>query len=278
MTRTTKREWVYAHRAGLDLTAIAYLPDEPSGSALLLDIHGGAWSSGDKYAGRHYCEGIALSGTPVVAIDFRQGPDFQHPAAVEDIQLAIAHLRAEPPVPFSQLGLSGSSSGGHLALCAAINPTSQDEGVDFVIALWPVSNPLARYQYLVARLHEDPTTFRRFTPDRLKAGHEGYFGNTAQMSATAIQNQLTSGQYRNLPPLLLVQPELDQNVPVMMSQTLQGAWELAGGHVDYRLFPEVGHGFAQAEGPQTEGCIEEMTAFIQRQTPVPANTQSSDRA
>ena len=110
MIRT--QEWVYARRAGMDLTAVAYLPDNPSSSTLLLDIHGGAWSSGDKHAGRHYCDAIAASGTPVVAIDFRQGPDFQHPAAVEDIQLAVSHLRAEPPTPFGILGLSGSSSGG----------------------------------------------------------------------------------------------------------------------------------------------------------------------
>ena len=264
MIRT--HEWVYGRRAGMDLTAVAYLPDNPSSSTLLLDIHGGAWSSGDKHAGRHYCDAIAASGTPVVAIDFRQGPDFQHPAAVEDIQLAVSHLRAEPPTPFSILGLSGSSSGGHLALSAAINPTSPEQTIDFVIALWPVSNPLARYQYLVSRLNEDPSTFKRFTPDRLKAGHEGYFGEPAQMAAAAIQNQLTAGHYRHLPPLLLVQPELDQNVPIMMSQTLQGAWEIAGGDVDYRLYPDVGHGFAQADGPQTQICIADMISFIQRHT------------
>lgn len=263
--KVTKREWVYARREGIDLMAIAYLPEQP-GLALLLDIHGGAWSSGDRHSGRYYCEAIAATGIPVVAIDFRQGPDFQHPAAVEDIQAAIAHLRSEPPVPFTSLGLSGSSSGGHLALCAAINPTSSSHQIDFVIALWPVSNPVARYQYLVSRLHEDPTTFKRFTPDRLKAGHEGYFGNPAQMSTAAIQNMLVSGQFRHLPQLLLVQPELDQNVPVMMSQTLQGAWELAGGQVEYHLYPDVGHGFAQADGPRTGQCIDDMVAFIRRVT------------
>ena len=248
MIRT--HEWVYAQRAGMDLTAVAYLPDNPSSSTLLLDIHGGAWSSGDKHAGRHYCDAIAASGTPVVAIDFRQ-------ARIFSIQL---------PLRTSSWQSHTCARSHRLPLVFSVYPGVPAEGIG---AQWPSiqhhrNRPsilslhsglyltLARYQYLVSRLHEDPSTFKRFTPDRLKAGHEGYFGEPAQMAAAAIQNQLTAGQYRDLPPLLLVQPELDQNVPIMMSQTLQGAWEIAGGDVDYRLYPDVGHGFAQADGPQTQ--------------------------
>jgi acetyl esterase len=215
---------------------------------------------------------LAGSGICVVAIDFRQGPDFKHPTSVIDI-LAAARwcvTSSDPGVTPASLGLLGSSSGGHLAMYAALDPDAIDReasgAIDYVIALWPVSNPLARYQYATARLHEDPETFVRFAPDRLKAGHEAYFTDQRQMCDAAIQDILVSGRHTRLPPVFVVQPELDQNVPVMMSQTLAGAWELAGGNVTYKLYEGVAHGFAHAEGPQTGACIEDMMAYIEEHT------------
>jgi dipeptidyl aminopeptidase/acylaminoacyl peptidase len=67
-----------------------------------------------------------------------------------------------------------------------------------------------------------------------------------------------------LPPVLVVQPERDQNVPVFMSQTLVGAYQMAGGDVTYRLFPGMHHGFGQADIPEADDCADAMVSFIQR--------------
>lgn len=72
------------------------------------------------------------------------------------------------------------------------------------------------------------------------------------------------GDFQQLPPVLLVQPELDQNVPLFMSQTLAGAYALAGGSLSLSLYRAVGHGFAHRPGPATDACIAEMLAFIRR--------------
>ncbi len=262
---------IYLCRGELDLSARVYVPEVANDSKIpvVIDVHGGAWSSLDRTSGRHYDRALAEAGICVVAVDFRQGPDFKHPAAVEDIAAAIRWIKttADLGVDRAGIGLVGSSSGGHLALCTALNPgndANDGTAVDYVIALWPVSDPVARYQYVTARSHEDPATLKRFAPDRLKAGHEAYFEDTQQMSDAAIQNILTARKFTHLPPIFIVQPELDQNVPVMMSRTLQGAWELAGGKAEYKLYEGVGHGFAHAETPKTAECIADMVGFIRR--------------
>ncbi len=268
----TEIEFVYTRHGELELKAVLYTHPSAAGRSpvLLIDVHGGAWSSGHRKSGKYYDSALAATGIDVLAIDFRHGPDFKHPAAVEDIRAAIKWARVQFDTKDTTIGLVGSSSGGHLALCAALNPDdegSQDSSaaVDFVIALWPVSNPIARYQYATARLGETESQLNGFTPDRLVTGHNAYFVNEQQMSDAAIQNILMSGRHTHLPAVMVVQPELDQNVPVMMSQTLVGALRLAGGDVSYHLYPGVGHGFAHVPGEQTDCCIADMINYIQRQ-------------
>ncbi len=265
----TEADHVYVSRDGSDLLALVYRPDiaDTRPVSLVIDVHGGAWSSGHRKSGRHYDRKLAAAGICVVSIDFRQGPDHKHPAAAEDILAAIEWC-LELDIPRSSLGLIGSSSGGHLATYTAIGAndltpnTDVLEEVDYVIALWPVSNPIARYQYVKARMNEEPVPGVRFHPKQLFAGHEAYFTSPAQMTEAAIQDILLHGRFVHLPSLFIVQPELDQNVPVMMSQTFKGAWELAGGDVLYRLYEGVGHAFAHLESEQSDRCIEDMIRFI----------------
>lgn len=281
----TEQDMDFAQVEGITLQGVLYRPSVPAGTDLpvLIDIHGGAWSSLHRKAGRHYCRALASRGLCVFAIDFRQGPDFKHPAASSDIAAAVRFIRTTDALQLkpSSVSLIGSSSGGHLALLVALNPDIQDHHqtpintgsgfqlaptisarVDRVIGLWPVSNPIARYQYVLARLHEDPESWINFAPNRLAEGHRAYFGDTRTMQAASIQQLLATEAFSELPPLLIVQPALDQNVPIFMSQTLLGGYEAAGGIARYREYAGVEHGFAHAEGPQTDTCINDILAFI----------------
>ena len=275
-----EQDLIYGHAGELALEATLYLPEsriEPG--PVVIEVHGGAWSSGNRKAGKHYIRELAKAGIVVLSIDFRQGPDFKHPSASADVACAVRYVRVQAEnwgVGISSLGLIGSSSGGHLAMLASLKPevaehcTSIPVGVDgnptaavdWVIALWPVSNPLARYQYVLARLPEAEQTRPIFQPDRLEQAHRGYYASLEDMEQASIQRILAAGEQQCLPNLFIVQPELDQNVPVFMSQTLKGAWEHAGGSVQYKLYEGVGHAFAHREGPQTAACIEDMKHYI----------------
>ena len=63
---------------------------------VVLDVHGGAWCDHDRRAGSHYDAALAAAGFSVVAIDFRCGPEHQHPDASTDVSAAAhwARLRA----------------------------------------------------------------------------------------------------------------------------------------------------------------------------------------
>ena len=222
---------------------------------------------------RNYDRKLAAESFCVLAIDFRQGPDHQHPAASADICAAIRFAKQTDMLGFNpaRVGLIGSSSGGHLALLAGIKPNigehqgtlintrngfinadNENAAVEFVVALWPVSNPIARYQYARAREQDDPSTWGpNFTPSRLAQGHLAYFSNQEAMSEASIQRILAAREFQSLPRTLIVQPALDLNVPVFMSQTLVGALLDAGCEVTYKLYQDVAHGFAHVESEQT---------------------------
>lgn len=278
-------ELVYGRARHLELMAVFYRTDGATkDTPFVIDIHGGAWSRGHRNTGQNYDRLLAENGVCVLAIDFRQGPDHQHPAASADICGAIRFVKQTDMLGFNpaRLGLVGSSSGGHLALLAGLKPnTSEHKGteikmnagfhhadehsaaVDFVIALWPVSNPIARYQYVKLREQDDASTWGpNFAPDRLVMGHQAYYRSEAEMSEASIQRILAAKEYQNLPDIFIVQAEFDLNVPVFLSQTLAGALKNAEARFKYKMYPGVAHGFAHMESEQTTACINDMITFI----------------
>ncbi len=101
--------------------------DAASGGApVLLQVHGGAWSIGDKTRQaiplmRH----MAARGWVCVAINYRLSPRHAFPAHLVDVKAAIAWIRrngesygADPRF----VAVTGGSAGGHLAALAALTP------------------------------------------------------------------------------------------------------------------------------------------------------------
>ena len=134
----------------------------------MVDLHGGAWCIGHRSIGEPYHRSIAASGALVVAIDFRDGRNGHHPVATIDTLTAVRWLRANAAtlsVDPTRIALTGNSSGGHLALTAALQPDhpaalgsdsapppaqpsdTSDASVCFAGAFWAPVDPLARYRY-----------------------------------------------------------------------------------------------------------------------------------
>ena len=289
----SETELIYGQSEGRQLRATYYQPDDLSPASspnqnaepFLIDVHGGAWSSGHRKNGRLYCRAMADQGFSILAIDLSDGRVAKHPAASADISAAVRYTKLNLLQNASQsIALIGSSSGGHLALYTGLLPNHEqhrgtkihtdsgfhampniDAGVNAVVALWPVSNPLARYQYVTARAKDPIESWGpNFTPDQLMLGHQAYFTDDAAMSEATIQNVLSEGRFESLPNIFIVQPALDLNVPAFMSQTLLGACQRAGANVAYKCYAGVAHGFAQLEGPKTEECIADIIGFLRQ--------------
>ena len=265
----------YASPAGLELQARIYRPAQEQATPLptVVAVHGGAWNANDRIRNELANRTLAASGMVVVSIDFRQGPDFQHPSATSDIVAAVRWTKLHAAAfggDATNVGLVGNSSGGHLAILAGIRPLADehqrtplvdapaDSTVDgttaYVVALWPVSDPLYRFRYAT-----------RVGREGLVANHLAYFGNEATMRAASVTRILDDGEAQDVPPMLIVQPGEDQNVPLEMTQSLVRAVQKRGGHLEYAFFPGEPHAFTYEPSDATEACLSLVADFIHRQ-------------
>jgi len=95
---------------GVDLALDAYLPETSMPVPAVILIHGGYWQSGDKQSHARLANRMMLWGYAAFAINYRLAPDFPFPAAVEDVQCAVAWVRehaAEYSVDPDRIALAG---------------------------------------------------------------------------------------------------------------------------------------------------------------------------
>lgn len=277
----------FARPDGAELLARIYRPrGVPAGTGplgALVDVHGGAWTRLDRTTGALHGRALAACGLTVLSVDFRQGPQHKHPAAAADVAAGVRYARAHAErlgIDRGRIGLLGSSSGGHLALLVAVSPGAPeqagtpvirpdgsldgapgDDPVAYVLALYPVADPLARYRYALAREHEPPSP-SGFNAKGLITGHRGYFADEAAMSGASVTRVIQSGEHRALPPAWIGQPEMDDNVSASITDALVAAYEAAGGKIERARFPGARHSFIQQPSADTDKAIALMRDFI----------------
>jgi acetyl esterase/lipase len=282
---------VYAKPEGKELLARVYRPKGRPDAPLigLVDVHGGAWNRGDRTVGVHHGRGLAAAGVVVASLDFRQGPTDKHPAGSADVAAGVRWLRAHAPrlgVDPGRIGLTGQSSGGHLALLVAVQPGAPqhagtpivtpdgsldggpgDDSVVVALVQYPVADPLARYRYVLSREHETPQRPPApvFDAGRLIASHRAYFADEAAMAEASITRIVAASSARALSPVWLAHAELDDNVPAEITEAFVSAYQKAGGRIERVFFPGARHGFMQQPSSDTDKAIALMREFIGRQ-------------
>jgi acetyl esterase len=252
------------------LMARVYQPQGEGPYPVLLDVHGGAWNDQDRTANAPVDERLAASGILVVAIDVRLAKEAPYPGSVTDVHYGIRWLKAKAREWHGEpatLGALGSSSGGHvLELCAmrphdaryAAYPLPEaphlDATLKYVIARSPISNPLARY--------EQAQKMQRAT---LITNSELYFNPWDGIVDGNPQLILDRGEPVSLPPMFVLQGELDDNVLPAVQEHFVATYRAAGGNIDYEVFPGAEHRWIIQPGPQTDRAIDMIKAFIARQ-------------
>ncbi|MGI1679716.1 MAG: alpha/beta hydrolase [Cellvibrionaceae bacterium] len=275
-----EKDFIYATIGDLELFARSYRPKTGNQLHAVVEVHGGAWNLYDRTAGELYNRALASAGLYVMAIDFRQGPNFKHPLGSRDASAAIRYLKLHSKrlkINPNTIGIAGSSSGGHLALLTGLMPDEKQHlgtpivqldkslknsdgisaAVNYIIALWPVSNPTYRFAYA-----------KQIGRETLVKAHLNYFGNEASMedaNVVRVLEAIKNKSFTVLPPVLIVQPGDDTNIPREMTQSLVDAYQNANGSVDYAFFPKQPHAFAHRPSEATNECIELMINFIRRQ-------------
>lgn len=210
----------YLRHGDTAFLARIYTPRGPGPFPLLVECHGGGWCANDRFAEHLRHEHMASHGVVSMALDFCSGDEAPYPASVQDINFAVrwakahaAELKTRPHF----VGLSGMSSGGHLAMLAAMRPrdpryasiplsTGFDAAVRFIVLSWPVINPLSRFRY-AQRLaaSETPPAWC----DSIVARHLTYWGSEAAMAEGNPMLALERGEAVERPAALYVQARED---------------------------------------------------------------------
>ena len=205
-------------------------------STLLVWVHGGGWSSGDKRIQNEFHR-FCYRGYPMLAIDYRFCQEALYPAQLIDCKSAIRWIRAhaaEYGIKADRIIVGGGSAGGHLAAMLGLtsNTRKYDVGenleyssaVDAVVDLWG--------------------------PPDLTVGCEKWaafnklFGADPELAKEASPLLFV---HPDAPPFLICHGVCDGAVPVNDSRRLRAALEEVGVPVTYFEAPGAGHGFDHEE-------------------------------
>jgi len=238
----------YQREGGAPLLARIYQPEGPGPFPAMVDVHGGGWTSGTRLQNAVICEALAAAGVVVAALDFRMPPGATYPAPIADVNLGIRWLKANATQFRSRsdlVGGIGSSSGAHQLLLAALRPrdarycalacpgaAEADATLGFIVACWPVADPLARYRMA-----------QRKSVETLLRNHAAYWPDEQAMEEGNPQRILERGEVRKLPPLLVLQGTADDNLPPDMAERFASAWREAGGIAQLETFEGQPHAF-----------------------------------
>jgi acetyl esterase/lipase len=252
------------------LQARIYQPQGEGPFATLLDVHGGAWNDQDRTANAPVDERLAASGLLVVAIDVRLAREAPYPASVADVNYGIRWLKSKAGAwngDPETVGALGSSSGGHVLQLCAMRPHDPrytvfplpeaphlDATLTYVVARSPISDPVARY--------EQAQKMQRET--LIKNSHT-YFNPWETIVEGNPQRILERGESVLLPPMFVLQGELDDNVLPAVQEHFVATYRAAGGEIDYEVYPGAEHRWIIQSGPQTDRAITMIKAFIARQ-------------
>lgn len=234
----------YAMVDGRALALDLHLPANTANPPLVVYLHGGAWSSGDK---TQYPEFLVGNGFAVASIDFRSSRDARFPANVQDIKAAVRFLRAKAKefgYRADRIAISGASSGGHLAaLVGTTNGVAELEGkegdyvkessaVQAIISWYGASNLatiLAQSTPFGLNVREPALkTLLGATPDQVPA----------LVKLASPVTHVGAGD----PPALLMHGNQDRQMPVNQTLELEAAYRRAKLSVDTLILDSAGHG------------------------------------
>jgi acetyl esterase/lipase len=258
----------YQRHDGEPMLARLYQPAGPGPFPAVLEVHGGAWTGGDRFNNVAIAESLAADGVVVLSIDFRMPPQGRYLDTMADVNLGIRFLKANAAKFRSsadRVGGLGTSSGGHLLLLSALRPADPRysklplDGVDatvrFAIACWPVADPLKRYRVMQANGN-----------DRLVAAHDAFWPSVADMEEGNPTLLLQRGEAFAKPPMLVMQGTADNNLTLDMAENFAAAYAKAGGAIETHMFPGMPHAFIPGDptAPDSVRALGLIKAFVRR--------------
>jgi acetyl esterase len=260
----------YFKTAKRTLKARIYQPQGAGPFPVLLDLHGGAWNNKDRMANAPMDEAVAKSGVLVVAIDMSLAPEAPYPACVQEASYGIRWLKSkaiEWKGDASTLGVLGSSSGGHVAQLLGMRPNDPrynahalagapgiNSRVAYIATRSPISDPFARFKQA-----------EKMKRDSMIKNSTTFFNPWETIHEANPQAMLDRGEKVELPPLLIMQGGLDDNVIPVIQEKFSATYRKAGGHCQYELYEGCTHEWVAEPSAATTRAQDMVKGFIAQQ-------------
>ncbi len=255
--------------AGRQLMARVYQPQGTGPFPTVLDLHGGAWNRKDRFANEPMDRAVAGSGVLVVAIDLTLAPQAPYPASIQDANYGVRWLKSRAASwngDGSRIGVLGSSTGGHIAELLGMRPRdprynsiplpsapNADAAIAYIATRSPISDPYARFQQA-----------ERMKRAEMIQASRTFFDPWETIFEANPQLILERREAQALPPLLIMQGELDDNVLPALQEKFAATYKAAGGDCELHVFAGCEHEWVAKPGPQTDRAHEMVKSFIAR--------------
>jgi len=208
-----------------------YMPEAPVAAPLLVFVHGGGWSVGDKAQYAAVGNRLACEGLVSMFVNYRLSPAVQHPAHAQDVAQAIAWCyrnAAAYGADREHLCLMGHSSGAHLAALVALEPSYlAAEGLSLAVVRRVVG--VSGVAYDLDERYGDMCVTPFFTP---------VFGTDFSRWKLAAPIQYIA---RSSPPFLLIHGLADTEAPPATTELFAAAFQAVGVPTQLVLIPDEGH-------------------------------------
>ncbi len=201
-------------------------------------FHGGGWVIGDLETHDVVCRQLANEGNfDVIAIDYRMGPEYRFPTAINDSISAINWVKnntLDLPINVNKIAVCGDSAGGNIAtVCCLNSKINSDVPISFQALIYPSTHMGAHYSS-----KEEYDGFILSKP--LMKWFEDKYIDKDQLNdwraAPILYNDLTK-----LPPSLIIVAGCD---PLKDEGIAYGKKLLkAGNNVETKVFDGQIHGF-----------------------------------
>jgi len=213
---------------------------------VLVYVHGGSFTSGDKRKGSGIIDIPAMTarGYAVAAINYRLMPEHPFPAEVIDAKCAIRFLRAhadEYHLLTEKVGIWGGSAGGHLS--AMVGLTNGDPAFEL--------GENREYSSQVDAVVEmfGPTDLTQTMGWLQRWLLHRAFGTDSPNDTQLIEASPVQYVTRGAPPFLILHGEQDTAVPVEQAQVFYQQLLDANNEVTIMVVENADHNFKPIGGP-----------------------------
>lgn len=247
---------IYGHKDGLALTLDVLTPKRDAKGIGLILVSSGSWKSAKsdvasenvrKRNEDHWGQGLLQGGFTLFVVRHGSSPRYYVPEMIRDMNRSVRFVRsvaANHGVDPDKLGITSGSSGGHLALMAAMmgddgHPESLDRieqlssRVQCIVAWFPPTD------LLNWGLPKGYTLIQLVKPDLFSR----VFGEITDLEQQLKEISPLYYVTDQAPPLLLIHGDSDKTVPLQQSQTMQAKYQATGLPVKLIVKSGGGHSY-----------------------------------